>query len=178
MLDNQLINLVATKLEAASASAGWNYIVVQKDQPTQQGVPTEPTIFFEKLFDIPFGWPMASDVYQAANNTFLETETQLYNTTFQISALVIQDPTNLELPTASDVANYMMQSLTSRSNILAFQQVGVSVLRVTSVRNPAFSDDRAMFEYNPNFDIVVTHNRTVSSTVNSVSTGTIGLAPV
>src|ERR1700676_1394800 len=94
MLDNDLINLVATQLEAASAAAGWNYIVLQKDQPTQQGIPTAPTVFFEKLFDNNHGWPMDSNVYQPVPNNFLETETQMVNTTFQISALVIQDPTN------------------------------------------------------------------------------------
>jgi hypothetical protein len=170
MLDNQLIALVATQLETASAAAGWNYLVVQKDEPTQQGTPTAPTIFFEKLFDRPYGWPMDSYAYQATPNNFLETETQLTETTFQISSLVIQNPTNLELPTASDVANFMQQYLSARWSIATFMGQDVGVLRVTSVRNPAFTDDRTLFEYSPNFDITFTHSRTVSNTVNSVST--------
>jgi hypothetical protein len=172
MLDNQLINLLATQLEAASAAAGWNYIVVQKDQPTQQGIPTAPTIFFEKLFDNQHGWPMDSYAYQSASNNFTETETQMVNTTFQISALVIQDPTNLSLPTASDVANFMQQYLSARWSINAFMEQDVGMLRVTSVRNPAFNDDRTLYEFNPNFDIVLTHSRTVSGTVNSAASAT------
>jgi hypothetical protein len=181
MLDNDLINLVATQLEAASAAAGWNYIVLQKDQPTQQGIPTAPTVFFEKLFDNNHGWPMDSNAYQSGPNNFLETETQMVNTTFQISALVIQDPTNLALPTASDVANYMQQYMSARWTIAAFNLQQVGVLKVTSVRNPAFEDDKHRFEYNPNFDFVVTHSRSVSNTVNSVNRAvpsTIGVYPV
>jgi hypothetical protein len=170
MLDNQLIDLVATQLESASAASGWNYIVLQKDQPTQQGTPTAPTIFFEKLFDTEHGWPALSDSYQAQSNNFSETETQVVITTFQISALVIQDPTNLSLPTASDVANYMKQYMNSRFTISTFKNQQVSILRVSEVRNPYFSDDRTMFEANPSFDLMVVHNRPISFTVDSVST--------
>jgi hypothetical protein len=180
MLDNQLIDLLATQLEAASAAAGWNYIVVQKDQPTQQGIPTAPTIFFEKLFDSPHGWPIDSYVYQSAAGNFTETETQMVNTTFQISALVIQDPSNLALPTASDVANFMQQYLSARWSINYFMAQDVGLFRVTSIRNPAFNDDRTLYEYTPNFDITLTHSRAVSGVVANtaaINPGTIGSPP-
>jgi hypothetical protein len=179
MLDNQLIDLLATQLETASAAAGWNYMVIQKDQPTQQGVPTAPTIFFEKLFDSPHGWPIDSYVYQSAAGNFTETETQMVNTTFQISALVIQDPSNLALPTASDVANFMQQYLSARWSINYFMAQDVGLLRVTSIRNPAFNDDRTLYEYTPNFDITLTHSRAVSGMVGSAATATEAtLSPV
>lgn len=162
MTDNQLIDFVATQLEAASASAGWNYIVLQKDQPTMEGIPTAPTIFFEKLFDHPYGWPIAKFSYIVEQNVFNENETQLYETTFQISTLAIQNPEDLTLPTASDIANYMKQYIGSRHVSSLFQAASMGILRVTDVRNPYFKDDRNQFEAHPTFDFTVLHNRQIN----------------
>jgi hypothetical protein len=170
MLDNALINLFATQLEAASAAATWGYPVLQKNQPTQEGIPTGPAIFFEKLYDHAYGWPEVSyDQYNAENNTFVQTELQWTETTFQVSALVIQDPSNLSLPTASDVVNYMKMSINSRAAIKTFKAQGVSGLRVTELRNPYFRDERHTFEGNPNFDIVLQHQRIITNTVGATN---------
>lgn len=178
MLDLALIDLFATQLEAASAFGAWldstgnPYGVSQKEQPTQQGVTTDPQIFFEKLYDVPFGYP---EVSHSINNTdpnnpqMVETELQLVETTFQVSALVIQEPSDLTIPTASDVVNLIRSFLISRQTIRLWAKQGVSLLRVTQVRNSYFEDDRHRNEASPNFDIVLTHNRTISQNVNSVS---------
>ncbi len=178
MTDLQLIEVLASALEAASANAGWNYGVVQKDEPTTQGTPTAPTIFFEKLFDVPYGWAMTTDVPNVEAMTFAETDTQLYETHFQVSALVIQDPNNLALPTASDVCNYMKQYLAARSIVATFFAQGVGVLKVSEVRNPYFTDDRNMYEANPSFDIVFTHSRSITITIpgTNIIIGTLSSA--
>jgi hypothetical protein len=178
MTDNQLIDILATQLEAASANAGWNYGVVQKDEPTVQGTPTDPTIFFEKLFDVPYGWAHTEDVPNVEAMTFAETDTQAYETHFQVSALVIQNPSDLTIPTASDVCNYMKQYLAARSIVAALFALGVGVLKVSEVRNPFAVDDRNMFEANPSFDIVLTHSRSITITIPGTKTivGTISNA--
>lgn len=177
MTDNELINLLAGRLESASAAAtasldwpGGPYSVVQKNPSVQEGTATAPTIYFEKLFDQAYGWPEVSYEHVAAvppaeQGTFTQTEQQWVETTFQVSALVIQDPNNLSLPTASDVVNYMKQYINARQTIALFKQQGVSVLRVQQIRNPYFEDDRAGFEANPNFDVVLQHKRSISFTV-------------
>ena len=173
MIDNDLIQVVATRLEQASAAAGWHYLVLQKDQPTQQGIPYAPTIFFEKLFDMQYGHPMIDyehNVYQPVKpNTFSETETQIVETSFQISALVIQEPKDLTLPTASDVAHYLKAYITSRPSIYAYRDLGVKVLRVTQIRNQWFQDERHRYEANPNFDIVYIHDRPLTNTVGAAN---------
>lgn len=168
MTDNQLIEVLATALEAASANAGWNYGVVQKDEPTTQGTPTAPTIFFEKLFDVAYGWAHTENTPNIPAKTFAETDTQVYETHFQISALVIQDPNDLTIPTASDVCNYMKQYLAHRTITAQFAAQGLGVLKVSEVRNPYFLDDRNMFEANPSFDIVFTHSRSITITIPGV----------
>lgn len=168
MNDNALINLLATQLEAASASAGWNYVVIQKDQPTQEGAPTAPTIFFEKLFDVGYGFPMVTyPSYSAVTNTFTQQEDQWTETHFQVSALVIQDPANLSLPTASDVVNYMKQYINGRACLAQLKASGVGILRVVDIRNPYFKDDREVYEANPNFDVILQHKRTITATVGA-----------
>lgn len=179
MTDNELINVFASRLEAASAAAtaafswpGGPYAVVQKNPTVQEGTATAPTIYFEKLFDLPYGWPEVSYTHNApvppaTQGTFTQKEDQWTETTFQVSALVIQDPSNLSLPTASDVVNYMKQYINARQTIQLLKPLGVSVLRVTQIRNPYFEDDRAGFEANPNFDVVLQHKRAISFTVSA-----------
>jgi hypothetical protein len=179
MLDNALINLIATSLEAASAAFGWNYIVVQKDEPTQQGIPTDPTIFFEKLFDTSRHFPMEKYSVNAFDATKLDdTEVQLVETVFQVSALVIQDPNNLSLPTASDVANALRGFLISRNNADGWRAQGVGTLPPSQVRNPYIQDDRNRNEAFPSFDISLTHSRAnvaVIGTFTNVTGDPIGV---
>lgn len=172
MLDNALIDLLATRLEAAASAGGWKdstgaaYGVSQKQQPTQQGIPTDPQIFFEKLFDVGFGFPQVQHVYDSETDTMAEVETQLTETTFQISALVRQDPTDLSIPTASDVANFVRGFMLARATIRAWKAQGVSVLRVTTVRNDYLEDDRHQNEATPSFDLVLTHSRVINNAIN------------
>lgn len=162
MTDNGLIALFTSQIDAAIASAGWTFDSIQKDQPTQQGQPTPGAVYFQKLFDHAYGSPMISKVSNFPEMTFTETDSQWYETTFQVSALVTQDPTNLSLPTASDVANYVKMYIASRAarSVLMAQNVGMH--RITEVRNPPFQDDRERYEYQPNFDVVLTHIRPIN----------------
>jgi hypothetical protein len=165
MLDNALIAILATQLEAASSTAGWGYLVAQKNQPSQEGVPTAPTIFFEKLFDHEYGYPMRTDTYQPTPDNYAHVETQVVETTFQISALVPQDPTDLTIPTASDVVGYMKLFIQNSITLAAFVSSQVSMLRVSEIRNPYAIDDKDRFEASPSFDLVLQHNRTITLSV-------------
>jgi hypothetical protein len=165
MIDNALISLIASYLDAASAAAGWNYPVIQKNQPTPQGLPYEPAIFLEKLFDKHYGFPAVSYAYQSTPDNFSTAESQIVETTFQISAFVIQSPENTTIPTASDVVNYLRQYLSSRATIYNMRTNGVAIFRVTDIRNPYFQDERERFEANPNFDIICVHAREFDNVV-------------
>lgn len=167
MLDNALIGLVASYLDAASAAAGWNYPVIQKNQPTPQGIPYEPAIFLEKLFDHHYGYPAISYSYQESTNQFDTTESQIVETTFQISAFVIQEPADLTIPTASDVVHYLKQYMSSRGVIRDMLTNNLAIYRVSEIRNPYFHDDRERYEANPSFDIVCVHAREFDALVGA-----------
>lgn len=173
MTDNQLIALLATQMEAAAASGGWlykgnPYVVLQKNQPTQEGMPYGPAIYFEKLFDDRYGFPMVDEQLNPDGHAYTDTETQLTNTTFQVSAMVIQDPSDLSIPTASDVVGHMARYLQSRACLSAFLAQGVSMFRITQVRNPYFEDDRHRNEASPNFDIILTHSQSIVTSTPAV----------
>lgn len=185
MTDNQLVQLIAGLIDAGVTSGGWQAFIppaIQKDQPTQQGTPTGSAVFLEKLFDDPYGWPMASRAYNLTTGNYDEIETQLYRTTFQISGLVKQDPTQVNLPTASDVVNYVKSYVASRQIAMQLQaSSGVGIERVTNVRNPPFQDDSDQFEFHPNFDIVVSYTRTIVFSVpaaDKVVPSETGIVPI
>lgn len=168
MTDNELIDIFAGQLELAVVSGGWDFLVIQKNQPEKQGLPSTPSVFFEKLFDHRYGFPIISNTYDSLTDTFVEKNLQVYETTFQVSALVKQDPSDLAIPTASDVVNHVCMYMQSRRVISLLNLVDVAVLRVTAVRNPYFVDDRVRYEGNPNFDIIVTSKREINFSTPAV----------
>jgi hypothetical protein len=174
--DLDIIRLLGNALTSAVAQAGWThqgkpYAVWQKNQPTQQGIPTSPTIFFEHLFDVSRGWQkMDYDENQLdpSGNSLVGTETQLYEFHYQVSAWVIQDPNDLTIPTASDVLNKVRMYLQSRNQMRIWRQNNVGVLRIQEVRNPYIQDDRQRFEATPSFDIVFTNQKQIAYTVGRI----------
>ena len=168
MRDNDLKVLLATQLDLAVSNAGWNFPVVQKNQPHQEGTPDGPTVFFEKLFDTSYGFARMGLEYSAPDDSFTESEQQWIQTTFQISALCQEDPSDTTKPTAGDIANQMKLHMGSRFVVRAWSTLNVGVLRTTQVRGPYFEDDKLRFEQHPSFDLVITHIRTLDNSVPAV----------
>ena len=159
MTDNDLIRLLAGYLDAALASKGWTtFTVVQKDQPTQQGVPTTPTVFLQHLFDIPRGQPQSEYRLDTVAETFTTRESRITEMNFQISVLSTQDPEQPDMPTASDVVKYLHAYVNSRFLSNKLNEVNVGMARVTEIRNHPFEDDRDQFEYHPSFDLVLLYS--------------------
>ena len=170
MTDNQLFALIGAQLTACLAAQGWTATILQKDQPTLQGIPSGNVVFMEKIFDHPYGTAGTAYAYESASNTFNDTETQVYESTFQISTLWPQDPSNDAIPTASDVLNMLKMWLTGGPTIRALIAGGASLLKVSQVRNPAFQDDKDQQEFHPSFDVVMVHNSAVTFSVGAANT--------
>jgi hypothetical protein len=171
--DNSLFALIADQLDAASALAGWNYLTVSRDQPSPEGAVTAGTIYLEKQFDNRYGWAQASDVYNPPNpdtppnpqGTYTKTELQWIESHFQISSMVIQNPSDLTIPTAKDVVEYLAAYLNSRVIVRQLAAQGVQVLKVSNVRNPWDKDDRDIYEATPSFDLTVYYQSSISFTI-------------
>lgn len=169
--DNTLFALIADALDAASALAGWGYLTVARDQPSPQGAVTAGTIYLERQFDDRYGWPAVKSQYNAPvspapQGTYTKTELQWIEARFQVSAMVIQNPADLTLPTALDVVRYCAQYLNMRPIVKQLTRTNnVSVLKVGNVRNPWDKDDRDIFEATPSFDLVVQYQAPIATTV-------------
>ncbi|ATW57888.1 hypothetical protein CNR33_00042 [Pseudomonas phage tabernarius] len=184
MKDSFVISLLADTLDKCAAilavELGVDSIpVVQKDQPTQQGTNSAPTIFFQKLFDVPRGFPKATFGKDEETGEWMDGIQQAYETHFQISVLNWQDPTNENINTASDLVNGVFQLLMIESMRSTMKAKNLMVLRVDQVRNPSFENDKGQFEYHPNFDLVLTHNamRRIKIDTTEVVEGTIRFVP-
>lgn len=167
MTDNELVKLFGPIIEAGLLQRGFTGVkLLAANQPTTQGLLTAPTVYFYKIGDHRFGFLQRTDEWNSLLNQMDHQELQNYETTFQVSALVLQTPPQLITTgyTASDLVNEVSGILQSDSarNTLAQQNVGV--LRITDIRNPYFVDDRDTFEASPSFDFVLTHSRIYNTT--------------
>ena len=192
MMDNQLIKLFLPIITAGLTADGFTQVTVQQmDQPTQQGIPSGPTVYFQKINDHRYGWGGRHAKWDPLSSTMKNYEIQWHETTFQVSALVVPVPvmgvTFLEsedglqlisetgdtlisetVPdpyTAADLANEVASILQSEQAQVTLMAQNVGILRVQNLNNPYFQDDRDQFEATPSFDFILTHLETRISIV-------------
>lgn len=164
MTDNELIRLFLPIIKNGLISDGFtNVAVKQFNQPTQQGINTAPTIYFSKILDHRYGYLRREDKWNEIKHQIDHIETQMYETTFQIMALVLQNPNNPAY-TASDLVNSVAAVMQSDLTLQILANSNVGILRITDIRNPYFKDDRDQFEASPSFDFTLTHRKTRLST--------------
>ena len=176
--DNSLIQLFLPLIQAGLAADGFNNVVVQQaNQPTQQGSPTAPTVYFYKLYDKRYGFLKRIDEWDSNLNRMAHHEKQYYETSFRFQALVLQNP-KYPTYTASDLANEVACILQSDSTLFALNAQGVGVLRITDIANPYFTDDRDNFEAIPSFDFTMLYLNDRFSTNPIVDTYQYGIYPV
>lgn len=172
MNDKELNTLFTSQLlPAMQADIRLNGVKLARNfQQTQQGASTSSYVYFVKIGDHRYGHVARKDVLNLSAADFAHSETQVYETTYQFSAWVPQDPKDVTQLTESDILNIVSGIMQSDTTLAAFQAAGVGILRVTDVRNPYIVDDRDRFEAVPSFDIVLTHKRKTVSTIPAVVT--------
>ena len=176
--DNTLIQLFLPIIRAGLIADGFtNVIVQQANQPTQQGIPTAPTVYFYKTHTKRYGFLGRQDQWDSVATHMVHNERQYYETTFRIQTLVLQSVTTPGY-TAADLADEVasiMQSDNARA-IMNAQNVGI--LRVTDISNPYFTDDRDNFEALPSFEFTMLYLNNRISTSNIVGSFEPGIYPV
>ncbi len=153
--DNSLIELFLPIIKDGLLADGFDKVVVQQaNQPTQQGIPKAPTVYFYKVDTRRYGFLGRHDLWNPGNNTMVHSEHQYYETTFRIQTLVLQ---NAKMPsyTASDLADEVASVLQSDKTRAILNASNVGVLRITDIVNPYFTDDKDNFEALPSFDFTM-----------------------
>ena len=180
MNDKQLAALfMAQLLPAMQATSGLSGVKLARSfQSRQQGANSSPYVYFVKVGDHRHGSPARKDVFDAQANAFTHTEIQQYESTYQFSAWVPQDPKDVTGLTESDILNVVSGIMQSDALLAAFRAQGVGILRVTDVRNPYIVDDHGQFEAVPSFDVTLTYKRTSVSTIPAVAAYDLNLSRV
>lgn len=156
MTDNELIKLFLPIIKAGLIEDGFMDVSVKQSyQPTMQGINTNPTVYFFKVANKRYGFLGRKDVWNPLTSTMVHTESQYVETTFQVAALVTQNPKNTNRPTASDLVNDVASIMQSDKTRDILNKRGVGILRVMDIRNPYFFDDKDNFEASPSFDFTL-----------------------
>ena len=108
----------------------------------------------------------------------IHSEQQYFETTFTVSALVLQNPKDLTIPTASDLVNDVASIMQSDSTLSILNQSGIGILRISTVSNPYFFDDRDNFESSPSFDFTLVYSNTRTNSDPKVDTFTANIIGV
>jgi E217 gateway protein gp29 len=174
VLDNDLIKAFLPLINSGLIARGFADVVVRQSyQPTQQGADTGPAVYFFKVSDHRYGFPRRDSDWNIINSQMVHTETEIYETTFQISALITQDPSDTNSITASDLVNTVAAIMQSDSTVDSLNAQNIGILRVTAIRNPIFLDDRDRNEASPSFDFTLTHKQI---NIINIDTMTVGFA--
>lgn len=169
MNDNQIYAAIIPVIKRGLIECGVSNVdVKQANQPTQQGANTGPTCYITKLGNKLYGSPKREDVYDSVTGAFNHKKTQLYESQIQVTALAMQNPSNINGPTADDILQAAVHGVQSDAGIAALLASGIGVLRVTESTNPVFQDDQRRNEFAPSFTFTVSHPQVIVTATPAV----------
>ncbi len=168
--DNTLIQLFLPIINTGLIADGFtNVSVKQSNQPTMQGINTNPTVYFYKTGNKRYGYLGRYDRWNSMTSTMVHTEHQYYECTFNVAALVLQNPLDITIPTASDLVNEVACIMQSDNTRYILNQSDVGILRIQNIVNPYFFDDRDNFEASPSFEFTLLYENIRTSTTPIIS---------
>lgn len=166
MDDTEIFTNIIDVLKAGLTANGQGDVAVKQNyQPTNQGPNLGKTLYLDKLpGDKRYGYLKREDHWDEYEQVEVHTETQIYESTFQLTGLSIQDPKlGAAQKTASDLVNLAAAILQGDAGREALRIRGLNIYRIESIRNPQFVDDRDRFEASPSFDFTLQHEQVIIS---------------
>lgn len=140
-------------------------------QPRQNGRITTPVLYFFFLDAHRYGWTQRKDTDDPLNEgQVIHREDQIYEQPVQFTAFIPQRPGDTTQLSAADVCAEVSAIMQSDEVLAAFRAAGVGILRITDVRNTPFVNDENRFEFEPSFDVTLTHTRSTVTTQPAVVT--------
>lgn len=156
MNDKDLIT--AIRLELVRELPGQGYAgaqILQDYQPDNEGRVTGPVVYIHKISDPRYGWQSRVESKNPISGEVTRTESQWMRSGYQFTCLAPSYP--------ADLANICAMLMNSRSVIQSLMAKGVGIERITDIRTPYFKNDRDQFEQTPSFDVIFTHQRTITT---------------
>lgn len=180
MYQNDLIRIFRAIIRDGLIARGFGDIpVIRSYQPTEQGVSTNATVYYDTISNYQYGFLGRSAFPNNPDPDKMNlVETQYYEATYQISGLVISNPLNTNTFTALDLVSTVASILSSDASRETLKLSDIGILRITDIRNQNFIDDRDRFEQSPNFDFVLTYKQVNISEIPIVKTTELDIYPV
>lgn len=167
MNEKDLDKLIRAELLKGLARYGVTDIQVKQGyQPTTQGR-LDKCIYFWALPDNPEGWQYRKHKVNEGGE-ISTTETQNIASTYQVGALIPDDPQDDIQRTAKDMTVLARMVVQSQPFVIAMTKAGVGVRRPSEVRNPQFVNDQDQYEFQPSFDFTVTHKQVIIQLTDSI----------
>jgi len=167
LTDRDIIKVFLPLLNAGLTANGISATVKQSFQPTEEGAESDASLYFFKVGDKRIGSPLRKSEWDTLLGKEIDTDVQLHEATWQLSAWVRQTPSSTV--TASDVLATAGMIMQGAQFIEAVKEYGIGILRITDIRNPYFKDDRDQFQASPSFDFVISYNRSMGRDGKAVS---------
>jgi len=146
-------------LETELFELGLSDVTVQRfNQPLAQGANSGRSLYFSKIADTAYAFPGTTILGQPGDASGQTQTEMLYDTDWQVSALVKEIPGTTDI-TSGDLIAIARDILMFDASLKKFADAKTSLLRVESLRSPAFLDDFNQFEFAPSFDFVLRHAR-------------------
>ncbi|POP42327.1 hypothetical protein CHU32_03575 [Superficieibacter electus] len=170
MRENDLNTMLrCVLLDGLAARQLTSVAVKRSNQPTDQGPDSGPCLYFFVVNHHRYGSPQRSDEWDKEKEMMIHTESQWIETTYQITGSVLQNPADLESPTANDLIFHASGILQSDNAISQLRKSDVGIYRITENRNIFFKNDRDQYEASPSFDITLTHKDITVTTTPVIS---------
>lgn len=132
--------------------------VRQSYQPSQQGANSGNALYFSKIGgDKLHGYPKRESYINSDTSFMQDKITQVIETMWQITALARQ-PQEF---TASDFANTAAMIMQTDYFLDAIRASGISILRISLIRNINFKDDKDQTQFSPSFDFTLISERSI-----------------
>lgn len=179
LTDNDLIQIFLPIIKNGLTADGFTGVVVQQAaQPTMQGSPIAPTVYFYKVGMKRYGYLGRSNRWDSIGSEMDHTESQFYESTWRIQSMVLQNPATPNQYTASDLADEVASIMQSDSTLDILNSNGIGILRITDIVNPYFMDDRDNYEAIPSFDFTLIYENERGSVDPIISQFTSGIYPI
>jgi hypothetical protein len=179
LTDNALIQIFLPIINAALVIDGFTGVTVQQAaQPTMQGSPLAPTVYFYKVGMKRYGYLGRNDKWDNVGDLMDHTESQFYESTWRIQVMVLQNPATPNQYTASDLADEVASIMQSSNTLDILNANGIGILRITDIVNPYFLDDRDNYEAIPSFDFTLVYENQRLSLDPIISQFTAGIYPI
>ena len=166
IFEGDIQRAIKSTLEDGLTNNGFPDVKVKQNfQPTKQGAPSTPFVFFTQIAVHRYGYQGRKLVYNVGNDEFDKTESQWIEATYQINAEIDQDITDSNSANSFDVVSLCAMILGSDEGRALFRAANIGIERITDIRTPKFLDGNDQNKQEPSFDFILTYNQSINSVV-------------